>query len=115
MGTVCVMAWDEGLAERVRVAVAFVPQVAEKKMFGAWAVFHRGNMACAVSDEALIVRVGPDAYEEALAEPHASAFSPGGRSMRGLVAVGPAGIEDDAALETWVHRGVAFAASLPPK
>jgi TfoX/Sxy family transcriptional regulator of competence genes len=109
------VAWDEGLAERVRVAVAFAPGLDERKMFGAWAIFHRGNLACAVSGEALIVRVGPDAYEDALAEPHTDAFSPGGRSMRGLVAVDASGLEEDADLEAWVHRGLAFAASLPPK
>jgi hypothetical protein len=63
----------------------------------------------------LIVRVGPDNYEEALLEPHVREFDITGRPMRGWVVVGPDGVVDDGQLSEWVRRAVQFVGTLPPK
>jgi hypothetical protein len=75
----------------------------------------RGNMACGVNKDDLIVRVGPERYQEALADPHAKLFDLTGRPMTGWVAVTPPGYASDSDLRDWVGQGVAFALSLPPK
>ena len=51
------MAYDEGLATRVRELLDEQPGVAEKQMFGGLAFLVHGNMACGVRGEDLIVRV----------------------------------------------------------
>ncbi|MGY8826760.1 MAG: TfoX/Sxy family protein [Candidatus Latescibacterota bacterium] len=61
------MAYDEGLL--VREVVDPTVDVLEKKMFGGVAFMLRGNMAFGIIEDELMVRVGPDAYEEALAQP----------------------------------------------
>ncbi len=109
------MAFDEGLAQRIRELLEDDEAVREKQMFGGLAFLVSGNMACGVVGEELMVRVGPDAYEEALARPHAREMDFTGRPMRGLVYVGSVGIEDDEGLAAWVERGVAFARSQPAK
>lgn len=109
------MAYDEGLAERIRDALQDRDDVAEKKMFGGLAFLLGGNMCVGVLGEELMVRVGPDAYAASLGEPHAREMDFTGRPMRGMVMVGETGIEDEGALEAWVERGVAFAGALPPK
>jgi len=109
------VAYDEVLAERVRDHLATRPDVSERKMFGGLCFLVGGNMCVGVMAEDLMVRVGKDAYAEALARPHAREMDFTGRVARGIVYVGPAGFADEAGLETWVDRGVAFAASLPPK
>ena len=38
-----------------------------------------------------------------------------GRPMRGMVYVGPGGLESPEELKDWVERGLGFARSLPPK
>ena len=77
------MAYDEGLAQRMRAALAVIP-IDEKNMFGGIGFLLNGNMACGVNkDEPGSVRVGPDAYEDALAEPHTKEFDMTGRPMRG--------------------------------
>jgi len=63
------MAFDEGLAQRVREEIGQLPGFVEKKMFGGVGFMLRGNMACGVINEDLIVRVGPDRYQDALAPP----------------------------------------------
>lgn len=109
------MAYDEGLAERIRVALGDRPELVEKKMFGGVGFMLLGNMACGVNKDDLIVRVGPEQYEEAVIRPHARPFDFTGRPMKGWVMVAPPGYEDDKDLEGWVDDGVSFALSLPPK
>jgi hypothetical protein len=109
------MAYDEGLAQRMREALAVIPDIDEKKMFGGIGFLLNGNMACGVNKDDLIVRVGPEAYKGALAEPHTKEFDMTGRPMKGWVVVRPGGYETDQALKRWVQRGVDFALTLPPK
>ena len=109
------MTYDDGLAHRVRDVLASRPGVAEKEMFGGLAFVLEGNMCCGVIDDSLVARVGPDAYDDALAEPHARPFDFTGREMRGWVYVDPSGLTSDAALEEWVGRTVEFVDTLPAK
>jgi TfoX N-terminal domain len=110
------MAYDEDLANRIREQLADEDGCTEKAMFGGLAFLLGGNMAVGIGNRHdLMVRVGPDAGEEAAARPHARKAVMGSRPMKGWVFVDPAGIESDAELGEWVARGVAFARSLPPK
>ncbi|MBW8801939.1 MAG: TfoX/Sxy family protein [Streptomyces sp.] len=109
------MAYDEGLAERIRQYLAADPGVTEKRMFGGIAFLHEGNMAVGVTGDELMVRVGPDAADAALARPGARVFDMTGRPMRGWVVVAGSAVTEDEALGAWIDEGRAFAASLPPK
>lgn len=109
------MAYDEALAARVRESLPIRTDLAERKMFGGLAFMLAGNMCCCVTDKGLMVRVGPEGYEEALALPHAGVMDMTGRPMRGWVLVQPAGLESEASLNQWVARGVEFAGTLPAK
>ncbi len=109
------MAYDEGLAQRIREHLDDRSDVSEKKMFGGAAFMLGGNMCCGVVGDELMVRVGPDAYEESLSFPHARQMDFTGRPMRGMLYVGIDGIDDDEDLASWIDRGVGFASSLPAK
>jgi TfoX/Sxy family transcriptional regulator of competence genes len=109
------MAYDEGLAQRVRDVLGERPGLLERKMFGGIAFMIRGNMACGVREDRLIVRVGPVDYERAVMEPHTRPFDLTGRPMTGWVVVVPEGYESDDDLRAWVEQGLDFALTLPPK
>ena len=109
------MAYDEILAQRIRDVLGDLPALVEKKMFGGIGFLVQGNMACGVHKDALVVRVGPEGYDEALARPHTGLFDMTGRPMKGWVMVGAAGIESAEDLQAWVGQGVEFALTLPPK
>ena len=109
------MAYDENLAQRVRQALSGQDGVIEKKMFGGLAFMLHGNMSVGVEKDRLMVRVGPDRYEEALARPHARPMDFTGRPMKGFVYVPIEGLHTDATLQEWVHMGVEFALTLPRK
>jgi TfoX/Sxy family transcriptional regulator of competence genes len=109
------MAYDEGLAERVREVLADNPDIKEKKMFGGLAFMLNGNMACGLTKEDFIVRVGRETYDETLRKPHAHKMEFIGRPMKGFIAVDAEGYEDDKMLTAWIKQGVDYASSLPAK
>ena len=109
------MAYDETLAQRIRELLADKHSVVEKRMFGGIAFMLRGNMCCGIVRDDLMVRVGPERHEEALAQPHARPMDFTGRPMRGMVYVTPEGCRTDEALKRWVEQGLNFAATLPAK
>lgn len=109
------MAYDEGLAERVRAVLAERSDITERKMFGGIAWMVGGNMAVGVIGDDLMVRVGPDLYAGALREPHARPMDFTGRPMTGYVLVGPDGCARPGDLVDWITDGLEFAGALPPK
>lgn len=109
------MTYDDGLAHRIRGTLGDRPGLDEKELFGGIAFMLDGNMVCGVVDDAFMARVGADAYDDALAEPHAREMDFTGRPMTGLVFVDPPGVAEDDALESWVDRCLAHAESLPAK
>ena len=109
------MAYDEGLAERIREQTTDRSALSERKMFGGLCFMLDGNMCFGIVGSELMVRVGPDVYEETLGLPHAREMDFTGRSMKGMVFVGEAGLSEDEDLGEWLDRGTRYAASLPPK
>jgi TfoX/Sxy family transcriptional regulator of competence genes len=103
------MAYDEGLAERIRSSLGGRDDVLEKKMFGGLTFMIAGRMACGVVHDDLMVRVGPDGHDAALTEPGARPMDFTGRPMRGMVYVAPAAVTTDTDLQRWVDRAVRVA------
>lgn len=109
------MAYDEGLAARIRGAIGDHPALTEKKMFGGLAFLIGGNMAVAASGQGgLMVRVAPDETADLLERPGAAPMVMRGKEMSGWLRVG-ADVLDDATLEYWVDTGTTYAGGLPPK
>src|ERR1019366_1414142 len=107
------MAFDETLAQRIRDALARKKNIEEKKMFGGIGFLLHGNMLVGVWKNSLIVRVGPDGYEDALLETQVKEFDITGRPLKGWVLVEPAGVEGVSAAKEWVHRAKTFVGKLP--
>jgi TfoX/Sxy family transcriptional regulator of competence genes len=64
------MAFDNGLAERIRKHLRKRRDVSEKKMFGGLAFLLNGNMCCGVHGKEPIVQVDPQQTDQALSQPH---------------------------------------------
>jgi hypothetical protein len=108
------MAYDDGLAQRVRDRMMDEPGVSEKKMFGGLAFLTAGNMTVGVHGDNLIARIDPKAMDAALAEPGVRPFDMTGRPMRGWVLVASDGLTDQE-LERWITRARGYVGTLPPK
>lgn len=109
------MAYNENLAKRIQVLLSFTPELVEKKMFGGIAFLLRGNMACGVHKDKLMVRLSPELHTETLRMPYTTPFNLTGKEMKGWVLVEEGGYQGEAELEAWVRKGVDYALTLPPK
>ena len=110
------MAYDEDLADRIRVLIAAEPGVTEKKMFGGLAFLIGGNMAVAASGEGgVLVRVDPAQSDALVAATKAHMAVMRGRPMPGWLRVDVKHLRTRGELAEWVERGTAYARSLPAK
>lgn len=110
------MAYDEGLAERVRLLVAEHGPAEEKPMFGGLAFMLEGYLAVGAShDGGLLVRTAPGDAEALLGEEDVAPMVMGGRASRTWLRVAPGGLESEEQLASWVARAVATVRTLPPR
>lgn len=109
------MAYSEALVKRVRKVLADVDGVVERKMFGGVCFMINGNMCCGVSEEELLLRLGPERTRRALNEPHTRKMDMTGRVIKSMLFVGPEAIRSPAGLMKWLNNAVDFVSQLPPK
>jgi hypothetical protein len=103
------------LVERFGAVMDRYPAATRKKMFGYPAAFVGGNMATGLFADRWVVRL-PDAEIEPAKAAGAGSFEPmPGKPMKSFVVIPAPDVDDDAAIGTWVERGLAHAASMPPK
>lgn len=103
------------LVERFgRVLEAF-PEATRRKMFGYPAAFVGGNLATSLYGSGWMVRLAEPERSELLAS-GGTVFEPmPGRPMKAYVLLPASVLADDRATATWVGRGLAHTATLPPK
>lgn len=107
------MSYDEGLATRIE---ALLPEgVTSKKMFGGIAYMDRGNMACGIVDDKLMLRLDKGLVAQYRSEPHTADMDFTGRPMPSMMYVLPEGIAEDDELQAWLDRAFGFTAGLPAK
>ncbi|HMB69546.1 MAG TPA: TfoX/Sxy family protein [bacterium] len=109
------MSYDQGVVDRVRKALSKRRNVAERRMFGGLTFMVGGHMTCGVVGDELMVRVGPDAYAEALKDRHAREMDFTGTPLKGFVFVESKGFATEEALREWLDRAVEFVKTLPVK
>jgi TfoX/Sxy family transcriptional regulator of competence genes len=114
------MKWRKPQEDLVQLLHDVIPEgqapVEFKPMFGGPCYWTGGNMFAAVHQESLFVRLGEKDRAELLAQPGAHLFEPmEGRPMKEYVVFPVDMLADRDALRGWMARGLAYAASLPPK
>jgi len=113
------VAYDEGLAERIR---EHVPKAVEKKMFGGIGWMEKGNLVVGLMAEgsmsdvdAVIVRFPPEETKKVLKEPGVRPFTMRGKAMQGWALVGAEAVAEDPQLKAWIERSRAYVRTLPAK
>lgn len=105
------MAYNEELTQRVRELFAHVPDVQEKKMFGSVGFMVNGKLCVGVGDHAdhnMMVRVGPEKYQEALVRPGAAPAIMRGREMKGYVFLVSPAFDSPEDLKYWINAALEF-------
>ncbi len=110
------MAYDEGLAERIRDLLADRNDLTEQKMFGGLAFLIAGHMAVVASREGgIMVRCDPARSDRLIATTAAEPMVMQGRQLDGWVRVAAPHLKTRRQLARWVETGRDQAASFPPK
>ena len=105
------MAYNEALTERVRILLAHIPNVEEKKMFGSIGFMIDGKLALGVGDHddhIMMVRVGPENYKEALQRKGAAPAIMRGRERPGYVFLLPGAVTSSDDLQGWVDLALSY-------
>ena len=105
------MVYDEKLADRMRKILKKYKGVKEKKMFGGLAFLLKGKMFCGIVKNNLMIRVGKERNDEALAKSYARPMDFTGKPMAGFVFVSPEGVKTEKSLDRWIKMGADFVTS----
>jgi TfoX/Sxy family transcriptional regulator of competence genes len=100
------MAYNEFLAQKVRAALAHIPRVVEKKMFGGMAFMVNGKMCISVGKDRLMFRIDPAIHERALKRKGCRTVMMKGREYKGYVYVSEEGMKTRRDFVYWI--GLAF-------
>jgi TfoX/Sxy family transcriptional regulator of competence genes len=105
------MAYDEGVAERIRAALRATSAVTEKRIVGGGLGFMRdGQMFVGVMNDNLLVRVGPQRRADVLKQAGVRPLRLGGKETAAYILVDPAATRGRAALRKWIELGAASTA-----
>lgn len=102
------MAYDETLADRVRILLAQQPVLEEKKMMGGLTFMVNDKMCVGILKEDLMVRIDPEREEEALSQRGCREMDFTKKPMKGFVFVGYEGYETDERLRYWIEMALDF-------
>ena len=108
--------WKPASDDWVRAFDAALPDdVERRKMFGYPAAFVNGNMACALHQHGLVLRLGENDRAE-LVKAGGIPFEPmPGRVMREYVVAPQKFATKKAELKRWLEKAIGYAAALPKK
>ena len=96
------MAFDEKLNDKIREALADIPSLEEKRMFGGVCYMVDGKMCVGVVKDEMMCRIGPDAYEEALQKRGCREMDFAGKLMDGYVYVSADGMRTKEEFNYWI-------------
>jgi TfoX/Sxy family transcriptional regulator of competence genes len=102
------MAYNESISNRIREALAEVPDVEEKRMFGGICYMVDGKMCIGVAQDEMMCRVGEDNYEEALERNGCRQMVFTGRPMKGYVFVSEEGMKAKKDFDYWIRLCLEF-------
>ena len=102
------MAHNEKMTNRVREALAHLPDVEEKKMFRGIAFMVNGKMCVSTGDERLMCRIDPEAHDEAVKKTGCETMIMKGREYKGYVYVREDSIKTKKELEYWISLALDF-------
>lgn len=91
------MAYNESRTDIVRALLAATPNVTEKKMFGSIGFIVNQKLCIGVGDHedhAMMVRIGKEAYPNALKQPGVHPAIMRGREMKGYIFLDTASVQD---------------------
>lgn len=102
------MAQNEILTNRVRAALAQIPRVEEKKMFGGITFMVNGKMCISVGRDRLMCRIDPAIHEKALERKGCRTVVMKGRKFIGYVYVKEEALRTKSDFDYWIKLALEY-------
>lgn len=102
------MAYSEKIADNLRQALAGVPNVEEKKMFGGLAFMVAGKMCLTAGSGRIMCRIDPKLHESVVEKEHCQTVVMKGRKYKGYVYVSEDMLNTAADFQYWVSLALDF-------
>jgi TfoX/Sxy family transcriptional regulator of competence genes len=102
------MAYNEKTAEKVRNALAEVPNVQEKKMFRGVTFMVNGKMCVSVGGNEIMCRIDPELHDTAIQRKGSRTVIMKGSEYKGWVYVNEEGIKNKKDFDYWIGLALDF-------
>ncbi len=102
------MAYDAKLAGNIRIALARLPDVKEKKMFGGIAFMIGGKMCVTAGADRMMCRIDPDAHKTAIKRKGCRTVIMNGRKYKGYVYVGIDNLQTQSNFDRWINLALDY-------
>jgi TfoX/Sxy family transcriptional regulator of competence genes len=100
------MAYNEKLAERIRLSLSGIRNVKEKKMFGGIAFMVNEKMCLGVDKDDVMLRCEPEQTDELLTKHGVRIFNLTGKPMKGWLLIGPEASSGKKNLGYWINLAI---------
>jgi TfoX/Sxy family transcriptional regulator of competence genes len=102
------MAYSEKLADKIRQALAHMPDVEEKKMFGGIAFMVHSKMCLTAGADRMMCRIDPEIHEEAIEKEGCRTVIMKGREYKGYVYVNEDSLQKKTDFKYWITLALDF-------
>lgn len=102
------MAYNEKLTNRLREALAGIPNVKEKRMFSGITFMVNGKMCVSAGNDRIMCRINPLIHDEVVEKNWCRPVIMKGREYKGFVYVNEEGIKTKKDLNYWVKLALDF-------
>jgi TfoX/Sxy family transcriptional regulator of competence genes len=102
------MAYNEQLADRLREALAHLPNMVEKPMMGGLTFMYNDKMCLGIMKDELLCRIDPALMETVLEKQGCHQMDFTGRPMKGFVLVDKTGMGKKSEFDYWVNLCLDF-------
>lgn len=102
------MAYNEPLANKIRVALAHHSAVEEKRMMGGLTFMVNGKMCIGIIGEEMMCRINPLLQEEVLRKEGSRIMDFTGKPMKGYIMVNGQGMQNKKEFDYWISLCLEF-------
>jgi len=102
------MAYSQKLAERIRKALAGIPNIEEKKMFRGIAFMLNDKMCVTVGDNEMMCRIDPDLHEASIKRKGCRTMIMKGKEYKGWVMISEEGMKTKKDFDHWINLALDF-------
>lgn len=102
------MAYSEFLTGKIRNALAHLPDVQEKKMFGSLCFMVNGKLCLTAGPQRMMCRIDPELHQREANRKGCETVIMRGREYKGYIYVSEELLQDKGEFDHWVNLALAF-------